>query len=78
MRVEDMATWLGMTETARQMGVSRTYAFNLARAGRLRVFRTRIGWLVDPASIAEFQAYRKAGYLAGNRRFRLTPEQVSA
>jgi hypothetical protein len=53
----EIATWPG----TRELDVSQAYVNMLIHADppRLRAVRTRLGWLIDPASVAAFKAERE-------------------
>jgi hypothetical protein len=57
----DVVSWPSVRDVVRDLGVSQTYVSQLIRAKppRLRAVRTRLGWLVDPASVAAFRAERE-------------------
>lgn len=56
----DVVSWPSVRDVARQLDVSQGYVFRLlhSQPPRLRAVRTRIGYLLDPASVAEFEAER--------------------
>jgi hypothetical protein len=58
----DAALWPSVRDVAREMDVTVGYIFQLvhAKPPRLRAVRTRIGWLLDPTSVATFKAQRMA------------------
>lgn len=55
----DLTTWFAIRDVMRTLDVSQPYAHRLVAAGRLRAVRTRLGYLVDPQSVAEFQRTRR-------------------
>jgi hypothetical protein len=55
-----VAEWPSVRDVVRELDLSQVYVNRLVRQGRLHAVRTRLGWLVDPQSVAEFQAEREA------------------
>jgi hypothetical protein len=62
LRKNDITTWPAVRDVVRDAGISQGYVSQLIHANlpRLRAVRTRLGWLVDPASVAAFKAERGA------------------
>lgn len=58
----EVVTWPSVRDVARELNVSQGYIFQLLHATppRLRAVKTRIGWLLDPVSVARFKAERQA------------------
>ena len=56
----DIANWPKLRDVQERLGYAHPYTLGLLRAGRLRGVRTRLGWLIDPASVEEFIAERAA------------------
>jgi hypothetical protein len=52
--------WPGVRDASRQLDVCAPYVNRLIHRQRLRAVRTRIGWLVDPDSLAAYEAARRA------------------
>lgn len=48
--------WLSTGEAAAQLNVSREWVRLLVQRGTLRAQRTRIGFLIDPESVAQYTA----------------------
>jgi hypothetical protein len=59
MTVTDAETWPSVRDIVRSEGLSQTYISQLIKAGKLRAVKTRLGWLLDPDSVAAFQANRQ-------------------
>ena len=57
-RTLDPARALTTGETARRLGVSITWIKTLINRGDLVAVRSSLGWLVDPDSVASYQARR--------------------
>ncbi len=55
-----VAEWPSVRDVVRELDLSQVYVNRLVRLGRLRAVRTRLGWLVDPASVAAFETERAA------------------
>lgn len=62
-----MHGWLSAGETRERLGVSYERVTQLRLAGRLRAYRTRAGWMYDPASVEEYLRQREA-WLAKRQR----------
>jgi hypothetical protein len=62
-----VAAWPSIRDVVRELDLSQVYINRLVRQGRLRAVRTRLGWLVDPASVAALEAERVARKAAGTR-----------
>jgi excisionase family DNA binding protein len=54
------ADWPAVRDAMRLLGVSNVYVLKLIRQQRIRAARTRLGWLLDPSSLAAFEAERAA------------------
>jgi excisionase family DNA binding protein len=55
----DLAHWPSAADVARAHGVTIAYVYRLLHEGRLRGVQTRVGWLLDPASVATWAAARR-------------------
>jgi hypothetical protein len=55
-----VAEWPSARDVARVCDVGPQYISWLVARGRIRAVKTRLGYLVDPASAAEWQAARMA------------------
>jgi hypothetical protein len=55
----DRSEWPSVADTCRELNVVQSRVAELIRTGRLRIYRTRVGILVDPESIARYAAERK-------------------
>jgi hypothetical protein len=53
-------SWPTVRDVAKQLDVSPVYVNRLVYTGRLVAVRTRLGFLIDPASLAAFEAARLA------------------
>jgi excisionase family DNA binding protein len=56
----DVSTWPNIMDVVRHLRVSQSRVSQLVHNGKLHAVRTRAGWLVDPASVAQWQAEREA------------------
>ena len=56
----DAEVWPSVRDVVRETRLSQAYINQMIHAGRLHAVRTRLGWLVDPASVAAFEAERAA------------------
>lgn len=56
----DLLEWPAVRDVVRDVGISQGYVSQLIKAGQLRAVKTRLGWLLDPESVAAFQAKREA------------------
>jgi hypothetical protein len=54
------ADWPAVRDSTRALAVSDTYIARLIRQRRLHAVRTRLGYLIDPVSLAAFAAERAA------------------
>jgi len=52
--------WPSVRDATRQLDVSNVYVLRMIRQQRIRAARTRLGWLLDPRSLAAFEAERAA------------------
>lgn len=59
-RVPEALTWPSVADVVRQVGISQGYVSRLLKAGKLHGYKSRLGWLLDPASVAEYAAAREA------------------
>jgi excisionase family DNA binding protein len=50
--------WPAVRDAMRTLDVSDTYVARLIRQGRIRAVHTRLGYLIDPESLAAFAAER--------------------
>ncbi|HEX9412828.1 MAG TPA: helix-turn-helix domain-containing protein [Ktedonobacterales bacterium] len=55
----DVLSWPSTADASRELNVSPNRVHQLIRAGKLRVVVCRLGYLIDPASIAEYAVNRK-------------------
>ena len=53
--LREFETWLTTSDTASRMGKTRQGIVWLCENGRLRAVRTRLGWLVDPKAIEDYE-----------------------
>ena len=60
--------WPSVRDCAKQLDVSTVYINMLIHRGRIEAVRTRVGFLVNPASVATFQAKREARKLPAERQ----------
>jgi hypothetical protein len=58
-REMSLGEWLAVRDAMQELRVSQTYSSQLIHAGRLHAVRTRLSWLIDPESLAEFDAQRQ-------------------
>jgi hypothetical protein len=56
--IRDIAMWPAVRDVVWRLDLSQPYINRLIRLGRLRAVRTRLGFLVDPESVAAFEAER--------------------
>jgi excisionase family DNA binding protein len=52
--------WPSIRDVTRTLDLSAPYVLRLIHRGDLEAYRTRIGWLVDPKSVEEWEAQRAA------------------
>lgn len=52
----EFAKWPSARDAARQLGYSVMHISRLVRSGKLHAVRTRVGWLIDPESVAAYEA----------------------
>jgi hypothetical protein len=57
---KNVVEWPAVRDVMRDVGISQAYVSRLIKAGRLHAVKTRLGWLLDPDSVAAFQAERAA------------------
>jgi hypothetical protein len=55
-----IAEWPSARDVARRLDVTAPYVHRLINTGRLRVVQTRLGWLIGPESVREFEDQRAA------------------
>ncbi len=60
-------TWPAVRDVMRTTGLSQARISQLIRAGHLRAVKTRLGWLIDPQSVAALQAERAANPIVQRR-----------
>ncbi len=53
MRLRELENWLTAADVARLRGVSRQAVHKQLNDGKYRTVRTKLGFLVDPASVPE-------------------------
>jgi hypothetical protein len=51
---KELQEWLGVGDAREELGRSRQGIRNMLESGELRGVKTRIGWLIDPASVRAF------------------------
>lgn len=56
----DLLNWLTVREVTRRLDMSQQYIISLIQTNRLHAIRTKLGWLVDPASVEAFEQERAA------------------
>lgn len=57
--IEELEKWFSVRDVAEELGRSRQGVRNMLANGELRGVQTRIGWLVDPASVRAFRLLRE-------------------
>jgi len=67
MTAGDVTTWPAVRDVVRETGLSQARISQLVRAGSLHAVRTRLGWLIDPQSVAALQAARAANPIVQRR-----------
>ncbi|HEV2460730.1 MAG TPA: hypothetical protein VGS80_20440 [Ktedonobacterales bacterium] len=60
MTVEQIARWPAVRDVVRELGLIPCYVNTLINEHRIDAVRTRLGWLVNPESVARFKAEREA------------------
>jgi hypothetical protein len=60
-------TWPAVRDVMRETGLSQSRISQLIRAGSLHAVKTRLGWLIDPESVATLQAERAANPIVQRR-----------
>lgn len=55
----EFATWPSARDAARRLDYSVMHISRLVRSGKLQAVRTRIGWLIDPESVAAYEVERE-------------------
>jgi excisionase family DNA binding protein len=63
----ELVSWYTVRQAAQHLGIARLTAYQLIKAGRLRVVETPLGLLVDPASVAHYAATRRPVRLKGQK-----------
>jgi hypothetical protein len=58
--VPDITTWPTIRDVMDATHYSQTYIMMCVRDGTLKAYRTRLGWLLDPVSVAQWRATRPA------------------
>jgi hypothetical protein len=58
--VANIAEWLTVTDVARQLSMSVAYTRELVTRDKFTAVRTRLGWLVEPQSVANYTPPPKA------------------
>ena len=53
--MEELKQWLGVGDVSKELSRSRQGIRNMLKNGELRGVHTRIGWLIDPASVRAFR-----------------------
>ncbi|PLS82850.1 MAG: hypothetical protein CYG60_23450 [Actinobacteria bacterium] len=56
---QEFAKWFSVKDAANNLGRSRQGIRNMLVNGELRGVHTRIGWLIDPASVRAFRLLRQ-------------------
>jgi excisionase family DNA binding protein len=56
----ELLEWVSVRDVCQMLGVTQPWVHVLIKAGKLRIVRTRVGILVDPRSVEEVAAQRKA------------------
>jgi hypothetical protein len=49
--LKELESWLSTGQVARELGISRQGAINLAESRKVRAAKTACGWLYDPQSV---------------------------
>ena len=52
MTAVDVVLWPSVSDVVRETQLSQARVSQLIHAGRLHAVRTRLGWLIDPESVA--------------------------
>lgn len=60
----EFATWPSVRDAARRLDYSVMHISRLVRNGKLQAVRTRVGWLIDPESVAAYEAERETRRVA--------------
>jgi hypothetical protein len=60
MTATDASTWPSIADVVRATGLSQSVIHRHVASGKLFAVRTRLGWLVEPESVAALQAERAA------------------
>jgi hypothetical protein len=60
MTTAELATWPAVRDVVRELSLSQCYVNIMIHDGRLDAVCTRLGWLVDPESVARLKAERAA------------------
>jgi hypothetical protein len=56
----EIVNWPAVRDVQARLGYSGVHVNRLIRTGRLHAVRTRLGYLVDPASVEDFAVARDA------------------
>lgn len=56
----EIAQWPAVRDVQVRLGYSGVHVNRLIRTGRLHAVRTRLGYLIDPASVEDFAVARDA------------------
>lgn len=59
LQILDVIEWPATRDVARRLDVSHVYVNRLIHSGQVRAVRTRLGWLLDPESVAAYEAQRE-------------------
>jgi hypothetical protein len=65
--VRDTSTWPSIRDVVMHLRISSTRVRQLMRSGAFDAKRTRVGWLVNPESVAAWEAQRAARLAVGRR-----------
>ncbi len=49
--IQELEQWLGVGDASKELGRSRQGIRNMLESGELRGVKTKIGWLIDDASV---------------------------
>ena len=58
MPATEVVDWPAVRDAVRRLEVSQPWVLHLIQRGELRAVRTRLGWLIDPASLDTVAAER--------------------
>jgi hypothetical protein len=62
--ISEVIDWPSARDVSRSLDISVPYVYLLIRSGRLATVQTRLGQLVNPESVAAFEAARRARKVA--------------